>query len=75
MRRSVQALQEAYQGRIDFHILNVDDFSTRDLAVRYNLTAIPLIVLLDAQGNMVARLEGYQTPEQLQAAMATLLGN
>ena len=73
MRPSVRRLEEAYAGQVDFDALNVDLLSTRDLAVQYQVQFIPLIVLLDANGNLVTRLEGYQSEEQLQAAVASLV--
>ncbi len=73
MRPSVRRLEEAYADRVTFDILNVDLLSTRDLAYRYEVSAIPLIVLLDAEGNLVERLVGYQTEEQLQAALDRLV--
>ena len=75
MRPSVRRLEEAYAGQVEFDVLNVDYLSTRDLAMQYQVQFIPLIVLLDANGNLVARLEGYQSEEQLQAAIESLLGN
>jgi thioredoxin-related protein len=73
MRPSVRRIEEAYQDLIDFHILNVDHISTRDLAIQYRVSGIPLIVLLDAAGNEAQRLEGYQTEAMLQAAVEALI--
>jgi thiol-disulfide isomerase/thioredoxin len=75
MRPSVRRLEETYDSQIEFDILNVDYLSTRDLAIQYQVQFIPLIVLLDANGNLVERLEGYQTEEQLQAAVERLLSS
>jgi len=73
MRPSVRRLEETYADRVTFDILNVDLLSTRDLAYQYEVSAIPLIVLLDAEGSLVERLVGFQTEEQLQAALDRLL--
>jgi len=73
MRSSVRRLEETYQGRIDFHILNVDHRSTNDLANRYQVHGIPMIVLLDAQGDVFKALLGYQTEEQLTTVIDDLL--
>lgn len=73
MRPSVRRLETAYEGRIDFHILNVDLISTRDLAMQYRVSAIPNIVLLDAQGNLVQQMVGFQSEETLIAAVEALL--
>ncbi len=73
MRSSVRRLEENYQDRIDFHVLNIDQRSTNDLAITYRVTGIPMIVLLDAQGDLFRTLIGYQTEDQLTAAVNDLL--
>ena len=73
MRPSVRRLQELYADQVDFDILNVDHLSTRDLAIQYQVSAIPLVILLDADGNVVQRMEGYHTEEELIAAVERLL--
>lgn len=73
MRPSVRRLEEAYAGQVDFHILNVDLISTRDLALRYRVSAIPHIVLLDAEGNVAQHLIGFQSEEALVAAVEQLI--
>jgi thioredoxin-related protein len=73
MRPSVRRLQEQYADQIDFYELNIDASSTIDLAREYRVSGIPLIVLLDPQGNTVQRLEGFQTDDMLDAAIEDLL--
>ena len=73
MRSSVRRLEETYAEQVDFHILNIDLLATRDLAIQYGVTAIPNIVLLDAEGELVQQFLGYQTEETLQAAVADLV--
>ncbi len=73
MRPSVRRLEEQYQDQVDFHLLNVDHLSSRDLALRYQVSAIPNIVLLDAQGNLVGQMVGFQTEAQLRTAIEQLL--
>ncbi len=73
MRPSVRRLEETYSDRIEFDILNVDQASTNALAAQYHVTGIPMIVLLDAQGQTVKTLIGFQTDAQLEAAVALLL--
>ncbi|NPV67501.1 MAG: hypothetical protein HPY64_10185 [Anaerolineae bacterium] len=75
MRPSVRRLEEDYSGQVDFHILNVDLISTRDLTIQYGVSAIPHIVLLDAEGEVVQELFGYQPEEQLRAVVARLVGS
>lgn len=59
--------------RVDFHLLNVDHISTRPLAEKYGAVGIPMIVLLDSDGAIFETLFGYQTEEQLGAALAWLV--
>jgi thiol-disulfide isomerase/thioredoxin len=73
MRSSVGRLEELYQDRITFDILNIDHPSSRDLVKKYQVTGIPFIVLLDANGGIFKMLLGYQTEEQLTAVIEDLL--
>lgn len=73
MRPSVRRLEEAYQDQVDFHILNIDHLSTDQLMTEYRVAGIPMIILLDVEGNVVRRLPGFQTEEQLFAAVEALL--
>ena len=73
MRPSVRRVEAMYGDRIDFHILNVDDYATNALAEKYQVRGIPMIVLLDAQGQLVTTLFGYQEEAQLIAAIERLL--
>lgn len=73
MRPSVRRLEETYQDRIDFHILNVDHFSTTPLADQYRVAGIPTIILLDAQGDVFRAYLGYMTEEELVAAVEALI--
>ncbi len=73
MRPSVRRLEAAYARQVDFHILNIDLLSTRDLAQQYGVSAIPHIVLLDAAGNVAQQLIGFQSEADLAAAVAQLV--
>ncbi len=69
----MRRLEETYAEQVDFHILNVDLLSTRELALQYGVSAIPNIVLLDAAGNLVQQMVGYQEENQLIEAVENLL--
>lgn len=75
MRPSVRRVEELYRDRVDFHILNVDRASSQPLVRQYQAYAIPLIVLLDADGHLVRRLAGYQTEANLIAALEAQLAD
>jgi thioredoxin-like negative regulator of GroEL len=73
MRPSVRRLEEAYQDRVDFHILNIDHHTTAELAIKYQVAGIPMIVLLDSNGDPFRVMVGPQTEEDLFAAVEALL--
>ena len=75
MRPSVRRLEETYQGQIDFHILNIDHASTTQLARQFQVTGIPMIVLLNPDGKLVQRLTGLQTEAELIEAVETLIAH
>jgi thioredoxin-related protein len=75
MRSSVGRLEKTCSDRLDFHILNIDHLSSRDLITKYRVVGIPMIVLLDAQGEVFRTLFGFQTEEQLIAAVEALLAD
>lgn len=73
MRPSVRRLEETYQDRIDFHILNVDHYSTTPLANQYHVMGIPTIILLDDKGDVFRAYLGYLTEEELVTTIEVLL--
>lgn len=75
MRPSVRRIEELYQDRIDFHVLNVDELASQPLMEQYHVQGIPLIVLLNAEGEIINLLLGYQTEEQLIAQVEALLAD
>ncbi len=73
MRPSVRRIEEVYGDVIDFHFLNIDLPSTRDLAMQFHVRGVPTIVLLDAEGRLMEQFIGFQSDDQLQAAVDLLL--
>jgi thioredoxin 1 len=47
--------------------VNVDN--NPDLASKYNVYGLPTLVILDANGNEIKRVEGYQTPSELRSML------
>ncbi len=66
-------LEQRYQDRVDFHILNVDYAANRALVHKYKAYGIPLTVLLDAEGHLVKSISGHQDEAVLIAAVEWLL--
>ncbi len=75
MRPSVRWLEETYQDQIDFHILNIDHASNSQLIRTFQVSGIPMIVLLNPDGKLVQRLTGYQTQDELIDAVEALIAN
>lgn len=75
MRPSVRRLEETYSDRVDFHILNTDSYSTTPLANQYQVIGIPMIVLLDANGDIFETYLGYMEEDELIAAVEALLAD
>ena len=73
MRPSVRWLEEAYHDRVDFHYLNFDNPANAALIERYHVTAVPTVVLLDTNGNVVQKYVGYMDKETLIAIVEALL--
>ena len=73
MRPSVRWLEETYHDRVDFHYLNFDNLANAALIERYRITAVPTVVLLDADGNLVQKYVGYMNKEQLIDIVEALL--
>jgi thioredoxin-like negative regulator of GroEL len=69
----VHGLEAEYYGKIKFNYLDADDPNTmefqRTLGFRYQ----PEIYLLDSTGNVLKKLVGYQSEQDLEAAFAEIL--
>ena len=55
--------------------VDVQEKSNRMLAAEHNIRGVPTFLYFDRDGEEVARLIGYQTPQSLKQAMATMLGD
>jgi thioredoxin 1 len=73
MRPSVLRMKDKYGEWITFDDINVDNRASAGLNRKYRVEFIPLMVLLDKNGKEVKRLEGYQTEQDLDDALAGLL--
>lgn len=53
---------------LPFHVEHVDVDQYPDLSIEYGVRGIPLMILLDHHDNVVKRISGVLTKEQLQEA-------
>jgi hypothetical protein len=67
----VHGLEAKYFGRIKFSFFDADDPNTfqRKLGFRYQ----PELYLLDANGNILRKMVGYQSGQDLEAVFAEFL--
>ncbi len=69
----VHGLEAKYFGRIQFSYLDADDPQTlefqRELGFRYQ----PELYLLDADGNVLKKMIGYQSGQDMEAAFSEFL--
>lgn len=64
-----ETLKEEYAGKINFVSVDVD--ADKDVALKYNIEAMPTFVFLDSEGNEVNRIVGADV-EALKAAVGKL---
>lgn len=57
------ALKEEYAGSVDFKTINVD--SMPELSAKYQISSIPALVYLDAEGKEVHRTIGFRSAEEI----------
>jgi thioredoxin-like negative regulator of GroEL len=69
----VHGLEAKYYGKIKFNYLDADDPNTmefqRTLGFRYQ----PELYLLDANGNVLKKLVGYQSEQDLETVFTAVL--
>jgi thioredoxin 1 len=73
MRPAVEKMKAKYGDQVTFWDIDIDNIGSRRLNIAYRIEFIPLTMLLDADGKTAFRLEGYQTEEELDAALTALL--
>jgi thioredoxin 1 len=73
MRPSVVNMREKYGDQVTFDDINVDNRASAKLLRKYKVEFIPLVVLLDKDGNTFQRLEGYQSEQDLDDALDALV--
>jgi thioredoxin-related protein len=73
MRPHVEAMEAKYKDQVAFWRIDTDNLASRRLVRDYEVTAIPLVVLLDQSGKVVLTLEGYRDEAELDEAIQYLL--
>ena len=69
----VHGLEAKYFGRIKFTYLDADDARTQGFQKALGFHYQPEIYLLDANGNLLKKLVGYQSEQDLEAAFTEIL--
>lgn len=59
------ALENEFQGKLEFVVADVDDPQGQQLAGRYSVNAIPAFFILDAKGNIAYQEVGVVDKETL----------
>lgn len=67
----VEQLAEQYDGQVNIGKCDIEE--AEDIAAQYNVTSIPTIVFLNAQGEMVNRVVGAQSKAKLEEEISKLL--
>jgi thioredoxin len=56
LKPTIEALEQEYAGKIEIKSIDVDQ--EKDLAVKFNVQAVPTLVFLDKDGKELARIVG-----------------
>jgi thioredoxin-like negative regulator of GroEL len=73
MNPIVDGLGVKYAGRVNIVWQDVDDPATQEMALKHQVRAVPTLVLLDSSDQVVGYWLGWQSPEVLEEAFASLL--
>jgi thioredoxin-like negative regulator of GroEL len=65
----VTSLEKDYNGSMYVHYVDIDDSANRTLVNRYGARAVPMIVILDDMGKVVATFRGVNSANTLSAAI------
>lgn len=59
--------KDRYSGQIEFKTIDVD--AEKELAQQFNITSIPAIVFIDAEGNEINRIIGFTDKDSFDKAI------
>ena len=71
MAPAMEQMEKKYAGKIEFRKIDVDQ--EPELAQQYNITGVPTIVVLSAEGNILDSTVGLQTVDELDKMFSALL--
>lgn len=71
MAPAMEKMEKKYGDRIEFRKVDVDQES--ELANQYNITAVPTLIVITADGKILDRMEGSQTEGELDKMFNALL--
>ena len=71
MAPDMEKMEKKYAGKIEFRKIDVD--KEQELAEKYNITAVPTIVVLSPDGKILDSTEGGQTADELDKMFSALL--
>ena len=71
MAPDMEKMEKKYAGKIEFRKIDIDQ--EPELAQQYNITAVPTIVVLSPEGNILDSTEGSQTADELDKMFSALL--
>jgi thioredoxin-related protein len=63
MRREMLLDPKVSESLTSFELVQVDLDQAHELAERYRVVGVPAFVVVDSQGRLVGKLEGYQAAE------------
>lgn len=69
IRPTIHSLEAEYWGEVDFVYLDIDDAANEDLMEQFNFVGQPLLVVIDAEGNEMARWYGAPPEAELRDAL------
>jgi len=63
LKPTIEALKKEYEGKIE--VRSIDTDQNKELAQKFNITAIPTLVFLDTKGNELSRIVGLVPRESI----------
>ncbi len=75
IRPELEALQQAYDGRLVIIRMNIDRPATRPFLKKYRVRGPPTFVLIDSDGTVLANVAGWPGREAIERAFVQVLAS